>query len=85
MKIYKYKHLQRCTFFGHDVKSVFKTSPLREGTVIDDTKFILTDKFVLIPGRVEKFRCRAMMLLMLLDEAHNSASASRSYTALNED
>ena len=44
MKIYKYNHLQMCTFFGHDdlnlldVKLVFKTSPLREGTVIDDTK-----------------------------------------------
>ena len=44
MKFYKYKQLQRCTFFGHDDlnllddRSVFKTSPQSEATIIDDTK-----------------------------------------------
>ncbi len=44
MKFYKYKQLQRCTFFGHDDlnllddRSVFKKSPQSEATIIEDTK-----------------------------------------------
>ena len=44
MKFYKYKQLQRCTFFGHDDlnllddRSVFKTSPQSEAAIIEDTK-----------------------------------------------
>ncbi len=44
MKFYRYKQLQRCTFFGFDDlnllddRSVFKTSPQSTGTIIDDTK-----------------------------------------------
>ena len=44
MKFYRYKQLQRMTFFGHDdlnlldVKSVFKTSPQSESGIVDDTK-----------------------------------------------
>jgi len=44
MKFYKYKQLQRCTFFGHDdlnltdVRSVLKTSAQSAGTINEDTK-----------------------------------------------
>ena len=44
MKFYKYKQLQRCTFFGFDDlnliddRSVIKTSPQSEATIIEDTK-----------------------------------------------
>ena len=44
MKFYKYKQLQRCTFFGHDDLnllddgSVFKSSAQSEETIIEDTK-----------------------------------------------
>ncbi len=44
MKFYRYKQLQRCTFFGNDYlniadgNSVFKTSPQSTGTITDDTK-----------------------------------------------
>ena len=44
MKFYKYKQLQRCTFFGQDDlnllddRSVFKTSKQSAGGIIDDTK-----------------------------------------------
>ena len=44
MKFYKYKQLQRCTFFGQDDlnltddRSVFKTSKQNAGGIIDDTK-----------------------------------------------
>ena len=44
MKFYRYKQLQRCTFFGHDDlnltddKSVFKKSAQSEAGIIDDTK-----------------------------------------------
>ena len=44
MKFYKYKQLQRCTFFGNDDlnltddRSVIKTSPQSEATIIEDTK-----------------------------------------------
>ena len=44
MKFYKYKQLQRCTFFGHDDlnllddRSVFKTSPQSDAAIIEDTK-----------------------------------------------
>ena len=44
MKFYKYKQLQRCTFFGHDDlnltddRSVFKTSAQSGAGIIDDTK-----------------------------------------------
>ena len=44
MKFYKYKQLQRCTFFGHDDlnltddRSVFKKSPQSAAGITDDTK-----------------------------------------------
>ena len=44
MKFYKYKQLQRCTFFGHDDlnltddRSVFKTSAQSGAGIVDDTK-----------------------------------------------
>ena len=44
MKFYRYKQLQRCTFFGHDDlsllddRSVFKTSPQSEAGIVEDTK-----------------------------------------------
>ena len=44
MKFYRYKQLQRCTFFGHDDlnltddRSVFKSSAQSESTIIEDTK-----------------------------------------------
>jgi hypothetical protein len=44
MKFYRYKQLQRCTFFGHDDlnltddRSVFKSSAQSEATIIEDTK-----------------------------------------------
>ena len=44
MKFYKYKQLQRCTFFGHDDlnltddRSVFKSSAQSEATIVEDTK-----------------------------------------------
>jgi hypothetical protein len=44
MKLYKYKQLQRCTFFGlddlnlNDGSSCIKTSPQSEAGIIDDTK-----------------------------------------------
>jgi hypothetical protein len=44
MKFYKYKQLQRCTFFGYDdlnltdVRSVLKTSAQSAGTINEDTK-----------------------------------------------
>jgi len=44
MKFYKYKQLQRCTFFGYDDlnltddRSVFKTSAQSGAGIIDDTK-----------------------------------------------
>ena len=44
MKFYKYKQLQRCTFFGHDDlnltddRSVFKTSAQSDAGIVDDTK-----------------------------------------------
>ena len=44
MKFYKYKQLQRCTFFGHDDlnlnddRSVIKTSLQSEEAIIEDTK-----------------------------------------------
>ena len=44
MKFYKYKQLQRCTFFGFDDlnllddRSVFKTSPESGAGIVDDTK-----------------------------------------------
>ena len=44
MKFYKYKQLQRCTFFGHDDlnltddQSVLKTSPQSDADIITDTK-----------------------------------------------
>ena len=44
MKFYKYKQLQRCTFFGFDDlnltddRSVIKTSAQSESTIIEDTK-----------------------------------------------
>ena len=44
MKFYKYKQLQKCTFFGHDDlnliddRSVIKTSPQSAGDIIEDTK-----------------------------------------------
>ena len=44
MKFYKYKQLQRCTFFGHDDlnllddRSVIKTSAQSDASIIEDTK-----------------------------------------------
>ena len=44
MKFYKYKQLQRCTFFGHDDlnltddRSVFKSSAQSDAGIIEDTK-----------------------------------------------
>ena len=46
MKFYKYKQLQRCTFFGFDDlnltddRSVFKTSPQSAAGIIEDTKIL---------------------------------------------
>ena len=58
MKFYKYKQLQRCTFFGHDDlnltddRSVFKKSPQSAAGITDDTKIFRFNIIIIFKSNI---------------------------------